>query len=204
MKTALIVGNGEVDYRILKDLPKDTYVICADGGLRHMEGLKVKPDVIIGDMDSVNSDITGENIIKYPVRKDFTDSEIAVDYAIENGFLKIIMLGFTGTRLDHTLANLFLLKKLSDNGINGYIKDFNNTVYFAKKENVILGKAGDIVSIIPVGGDLLGVTTKGLDYPLANETLEFSKSRGVSNVMTENECTITIEEGMALIIKSRD
>ena len=204
MKTALIVGNGEVREEILNDLPKNAYVICADGGIRHMKKLGLKADIIIGDMDSAGSEFLGENIIRYPVRKDFTDGEIAVDYAIEKGFLEVIMVGFTGTRMDHTLTNIFLLKKLSDNGIKAYIKDFYNTIYYAEKENIISGKVGDIISIIPLGGDVLGITTKGLDYPLSSETLEFAKSRGVSNIMTEKTCTITIEKGMALIIKSRD
>ena len=204
MKTALIVGNGEVREEILNDLPKNPYVICADGGIRHMKKLGLKADIIIGDMDSAGSEFLGENIIRYPVRKDFTDGEIAVDYAIEKGFLEVIMVGFTGTRMDHTLTNIFLLKKLSDNGIKAYIKDFNNTIYYAEKENIISGKVGDIISIIPLGGDVSGITTKGLDYPLSSETLEFAKSRGVSNIMTEKTCTITIEKGMALIIKSRD
>lgn len=204
MKTALIVGNGEVNPETLKELPKNPYIICADGGMRHIKKLGLYADIIIGDMDSIDTDISEENAIRYPVRKDFTDSEIAVDYAIEKGFSEVVMVGFTGTRMDHTLTNIFLLKKLSDNGIKAYIKDFYNTIYFAEKENIISGEVGDIISIIPVGGDIFGVTTKGLDYPLSFETLEFSKSRGVSNVMTQKTCTITIEKGMALIIKSRD
>ena len=204
MMIALIVGNGEVSDEIKNELPENTFVICADGGIRHMKKLGLRPDIIIGDMDSADIEIDEEKAIRYPVKKDFTDSEISVDYAINHGFEEIIMLGFTGTRLDHTITNLFLLKKISESGRKGVIIDKHNKIFYAERENVILGKMGDIVSIIPIGEDVSGITTNGLEYPLNNETLEFGKSRGVSNVMTGECCEIMIESGTAMIIKSKD
>lgn len=202
--TALIVGNGEVSEKIKPLLPENAYVICADGGFRHMDKLGLTPDIIIGDMDSVKADLHGEKTIVYPVRKDFTDSEIAVNYAIDNGFSDLVLIGFTGTRMDHTLNNLFLLKGISERGVRAEIIDEHNIIHYAEKENIIRGKKGDIVSIIPIGGDVSGITTEGLDYPLFSETLEFGKGRGVSNVMTGDECRITVKNGSALIIKSKD
>ncbi len=202
--TALIVGNGEVSEKIKPLLPENAYVICADGGFRHMDKLGLTPDIVIGDMDSVKADLHGEKTIVYPVRKDFTDSEIAVNYAIDNGFSDLVLIGFTGTRTDHTLTNLFLLKGISERGARAKIIDEHNIIRYAEKENIIRGKKGDIVSIIPIGGDVSGITTEGLDYPLFSETLEFGKGRGVSNVMTGDECRITVKNGSALIIKSKD
>lgn len=202
--TALIVGNGEVSEKIKPLLPENAYVICADGGFRHMDKLGLTPDIIIGDMDSVKADLHGEKTIVYPVRKDFTDSEIAVNYAINNGFSDLVLIGFTGTRTDHTLTNLFLLKGISERGASAEIIDEHNIIRYAEKENIIRGKKGDIVSIIPIGGDVSGITTEGLDYPLFSETLEFGKGRGVSNVMTGDECRITVKNGSALIIQSKD
>lgn len=202
--TALIVGNGEVSEKIKPLLPENAYVICADGGFRHMDKLGLTPDIVIGDMDSVKADLHGEKTIVYPVRKDFTDSEIAVNYAIDNGFSDLVLIGFTGTRTDHTLTNLFLLKGISEHGARAEIIDEHNIIRYAEKENIIRGKKGDIVSIIPIGGDVSGITTEGLDYPLFSETLEFGKGRGVSNVMTGDECRITVKNGSALIIKSKD
>ena len=202
--TALIVGNGEVSEKIKPLLPENAYVICADGGFRHMDKLGLTPDIVIGDMDSVKADLHGEKTIVYPVRKDFTDSEIAVNYAIDNGFSDLVLIGFTGTRTDHTLTNLFLLKGISERGARAKIIDEHNVIRYAEKENIIRGKKGDIVSIIPIGGDVSGITTEGLDYPLFSETLEFGKGRGVSNVMTGDECRITVKNGSALIIKSKD
>lgn len=202
--TALIVGNGEVSEKIKPLLPENAYVICADGGFRHMDKLGLTPDIVIGDMGSVKADLHGEKTIVYPVRKDFTDSEIAVNYAIDNGFSDLVLIGFTGTRTDHTLTNLFLLKGISERGTRAEIIDEHNVIRYAEKENIIRGKKGDIVSIIPIGGDVSGITTEGLDYPLFSETLEFGKGRGVSNVMTGDECRITVKNGSALIIKSKD
>lgn len=201
---ALIVGNGDVSGKIKPLLPKGAYVICADGGFRHMDKLDLTPDIVIGDMDSVKADISKEKTICYPVRKDFTDSEIAVKYAIDKGFSEIVLVGFTGTRMDHTLTNLFLLKNISEKGVKAELIDEHNVIRYAEKENVIYGKKGDIVSIIPIAGDVSGITTEGLEYPLFEETLEFAKGRGVSNVMTTDSCKITIEKGSALIIKSKD
>ena len=200
----LIIGNGRVTKDLMGKIPRNSYVICADGGAKYLDMLGVSADIIVGDMDSFDGEISTKETIKYPVRKDFTDSEIAVDIAIEKGFKNIVMVGFTGTRLDHTLTNLFLLKRITENSATGVIIDSNNEIYYAKKYNEISGKIGDIVSIIPVGTDMSGITTDGLDYPLFNETLEFGKGRGVSNVMIKEKCSIKIEKGQGLIIKSKD
>ena len=200
---ALIVGNGDVSGEIADKLPKGAYVICADGGYRHMKTLGLRADILIGDMDSVGEETEPDNVLRYPVRKDFTDGEIAVNYALEKGFSEIVMVGFVGTRMDHTLTNIFLLKKIKEQGKSGCVIDAHNEIY-CSADITLDGKKGDIVSIIPVGGNADGVTTEGLEYPLCGETLEFGKGRGVSNVMTGERCRITVENGTALIIKSRD
>lgn len=204
---AVIIGNGDIkDYEYISaKLRKSDYIICADGGYRHAKAMEIKPAVLIGDMDSINSDEKFDgDIINLPVRKDFTDSEVCVKYVLLKDFDDILMLGFTGTRQDHTITNLMLLKQIADNGKKAHIVDEHNEIYYTAQENIIYGKKGDIVSIIPFSGDLVGVSTSGLDYPLDNETLFFGESRGVSNVMTSNKCQITIQSGFGLIIKSRD
>lgn len=203
---AVIIGNGSMyDYEyIAEKLRSDDYIVCADGGYRHAKKLNVRPDVLIGDLDSLgDNDYDGE-VINLPVRKDFTDSEICVKYVVLKDFEEILMLGFTGTRYDHSLTNILLLKQISDAGKSAKIVDENNEILWCEDENIIYGKKGDIVSIIPVGGDLLGVSTGGLEYPLENEDLYFAQSRGVSNVMISNKCTITKRAGSGIIIKARD
>lgn len=203
---AVIIGNGEItDYEyILGKLRSGDYIICADGGYRHAKALGIKPDVLIGDMDSIGDGEYDGEIINLPIRKDFTDSEVCVKYILLKDFDDILMLGFTGTRQDHTITNLMLLKQIAESGKKAHIIDEHNEIYFTEDETVIYGKKGDIISIIPFGGNLLGVTTNGLDYPLIDEDLIFGQSRGVSNIMTSNRCQISVKGGFGLIIKARD
>lgn len=203
---AVIIGNGVInDYNYIgKKIRKNDYVICADGGYRHAKALGIRPEVVIGDMDSIGEcDYDGE-VINLPIRKDFTDSEVCVKYILLKDFDEILMLGFTGTRIDHSVNNIFLLKQIYDAGKKGKIVDEHNEIIFAERENVIYGEKGDIVSIIPVGQNMCGITTNGLDYPLDNENLIFGESKGISNVMTSGKCTISIASGTGLIVKTKD
>ncbi|MCX7715007.1 MAG: thiamine diphosphokinase [Clostridia bacterium] len=202
---AVIIGNGamhdECFYRSV--LRESDYIICADGGYDRALKLGITPNILVGDLDSVchEPDIP---VIKYPVKKDMTDGEIAVRYAVEHDFEEILMIGFTGNRLDHTISNLFFLKLICESGKKGMLLDERNEIYFLKDEITVCGSEGDIVSIVPIGCDVEGVCTEGLEYPLCNETLHFSSSRGISNVMLTKMCKITAKSGTALVIKSRD
>lgn len=203
---AVIIGNGVIDNydKIKTKLRQDDYIVCADGGYKHAKLLGVKPAVVVGDMDSIgDNDYDGE-IINLPIRKDFTDSEVCIKYILLKHFEEVMMLGFTGKRQDHSLANIFLLNQFADTETDAYIVDEHNEIRFAKNENIIYGRKGNIVSIIPVTGDLTGVSTEGLDYPLNNETLVFGETRGVSNIMKADKCKITITSGQGLIIKASD
>lgn len=201
---AVLIANGTFsDYERLKGYiePEDV-IICADGGYDHARKLSVMPDVVIGDMDSVKSaSIEAEEVV-YPAKKDLTDSEIVVEYALRKGYRDLLLLGFIGTRMDHTLTNLFMLSKFPD--ANMLMVDEHNEIRLARKENIIAGKKGDLVSVIPLKGQLSGVTVENLEYPLHRETLYFGEGRGVSNVMTGDCCRITIDSGLGLIIKSSD
>ena len=189
---AIIIGNGSIkNYNLIKSkLRDDDYIICADGGYKHTKLLGVRPEVLIGDMDSIEENDYNGEVINLPIRKDFTDSEVCTKFILLKDFDEIMMLGFLGTRQDHSITNISLLKQFDDASKKAYIIDENNEIYLAKKENTIYGKKGDIVSIIPFGQNLLGVSTTGLDYSLEDETLVFGESRGVSNIMTTNKLCI--------------
>lgn len=203
---AVIIGNGEIkDYEsIRKKIRSGDYILCADGGYIHAKKMNIKPDVVIGDMDSIGENDYDGDIINLPIRKDFTDSEVCIKYVLLKDIEEILMLGFTGTRQDHTITNLLLLKQIADAGKKAHIIDEHNEIYYAAGENTIYGKKGDLVSIVPLGGDMIGVTTEGLDYPLDDENLIFGESRGVSNVMKSNKCRILVKSGFGLIIKAHD
>ncbi len=194
---AVIIGNGDIcNYEYIKSrlLPED-FFICADGGLKHTKLLGIAPKIALGDFDSSNpsDDI---NTMKFPVDKDMTDSELAILYAIENGFDEILLLAMSGRRLDHTLTNILMLFKCD----NISMLDDNNEIYPLRKHIKIMGKKGKTMSIIPVFSDLQGVSTIGVKYPLFDETLYFSKSRGNSNIIIDDTCEISVREGMGIVI----
>ena len=185
-------------------------VIAADGGAVHLHAISVCPDLIIGDMDSIDnaSDryFASRHITRmtHPKKKDQTDTELCLDYAIEQGASEIVMTGVTGNRLDHTLANIFLLRRLLDLGIKGRILDAHNEICLATSDIRIPGKPGDLLSIIPVTEQVTGLTLEGLAYPLTDKTLALGAALGVSNVFTCETAVIRLTSGMILITKSRD
>lgn len=194
---AVIFGNGSItDYgRVKALLNDDDYIICADGGLRHTAVLGIRPDVAIGDFDSSEKDDSVKTYV-YPSRKDFTDGELAIDYAIENGYEDILMFAMTGSRIDHTLTDILLLSKCR----GARIIDDKNEIRILNGKLELNGYNGKTLSIIPVYGELCGITATGVEYPMDNDTLFFGESRGNSNVINEDVCTITAKRGIAVIV----
>lgn len=194
---AVIIGNGDIsDYDYIRSKINDCdYIICADGGLRHLKDLKITANLAIGDFDSseLRDDI---DCITYPRDKDFTDGEIALDYAMEKGFDEIVMVGMTSARLDHTITNILLASRDS----KVWVIDDTNEICSVTEKLVIKGKKGKTLSIIPVFGNLTGVTLKGFKYELVNEILFFGSSRGNSNVITDDICEIIIKDGTGIVI----
>ncbi len=200
---ALIIGSGNFTKRVFSLLGDEFFAICADGGYDYAKKHNITPDIVIGDMDSVKEKITGKTLI-FPKEKNETDSEIAINYAIENGYTELILTGFTGSRLDHTLNNIFLLKTTYEKGAKAVIIDDDNEIYYLDGKLTLNGNKGEFFSIIPFEGDVFGVTVENVKYPLKNETLHFGESRGISNEFLGEKCTITIQEGKAIVIKSKD
>lgn len=196
---AVIIGNGNIkSYDFIKSrISNSDLIICADGGYNHARNMDIMPDVLIGDLDSASGYDDVKNRLEYPVRKDFTDGELAVMYANEHGCDEIVLAGMTGNRLDHTIADIMLLAHCK----KGVLIDDNNEIYLLRDKLIIEGYRGQTLSIVPITGDAEGVSTSGLEYPLNAETLHFASTRGISNVMTAEKCEITIEKGLALVIK---
>lgn len=197
---AVIIGNGMVrSYEKLKKyIRTDDCIICADGGINHAAKLNIIPDILIGDFDSSDPSLLPKKIrrIEYPSRKDFTDGELCVKYAAEHGYDEVLLLAMTGTRADHTLNNMLMLSQCE----RGMLADEYNEIYYLKNKIRIENKKGMTLSLIPVKGDLTGITTNGLEYPLNNETLYFGESRGNSNVIISDCCEITVSGGEGLVI----
>lgn len=202
MRVIIIAGGSfEPCFEIL---PED-FVICADSGFDSALKYGIHTNLLVGDMDSLKSDACSmKDKIVFPVRKDYTDSEIAVKHALSMNPDEIILLGAVGTRLDHSVGNIFLLKQISDAGIKGCIADRHNRVYYYRDSFEIKDSCGATVSLIPVTPAIEGITTYGLDYPLNGETLRFGATRGLSNVVTESSAGYISKRGEGLLIIASD
>lgn len=207
--TAAIICNGCItDYEFYARLIEGcSLVICADGGAYHARRMGIKPHVILGDFDSCSREFAegfpGVKIVEYPSEKDETDTELAVEYALSSGEKHLMLLGATGTRLDHTIANLGLLLVIARRGGTGEIINEHNRAFLITDKAVVKGK-GTQVSLLPYCGDVKGVTLKGFKYPLTNFTLEMGSTRGISNVLEEETGEISIREGTLLAVLARD
>jgi len=208
----IIVASGNLVFsqKIKRLINKADLIIAADGGATHLKGMNLFPDFIIGDMDSIHPETleffknNHTPFIHHPSRKDSTDTDLCVDFALQKGATNITLIGVTGHRLDHTLANIFLLKKLADKGIKSRILDANNEIYLVTDHLRLKGNKGDLLSAIPLSDKITGLTLKGLEYPLENASIPMGSSLGLSNYFSQPDVTITIATGMLLVTKSRD
>jgi thiamine pyrophosphokinase len=142
-------------------------------------------------------------VIRYPVDKDETDLELALEFALGEGAGEILILAPFGGRLDQILGNLSLLNRKDLRGIQVRMDDGRDELTLIHSKATILGAAGDIISLIPLGGEAVGVTTRGLQFPLENETLYPQKTRGISNRMTGVSAVVSLETGALICIHTR-
>ena len=208
----IIIANGTLGYdsKTRGVLKKADLIIAADGGARHLKNMNIQPHAIIGDLDSIPWDtkVFFEKhqipLLIHPSRKNNTYTDLCLDFALEKGATQIIFKGVTGKRLDHTLANIFLLRRLSDLGIEARIMDANNEIYLVTDKLEIQGKPGDYLSVIPVSGQVSGLFLRGVEFPLENASLSMGSSLGISNCFKDTTAFISITKGVLLVTKSRD
>jgi thiamine pyrophosphokinase len=209
---AVIFANGELrePEAALAALEPDDRLIAADGGMRHLRALGLTPAWIIGDLDSLPAtdlerlESGGIEVLRFPERKDQTDLELAMQHAVKLGADEIVVFGAFGARWDHTLANLLLSLHPGMLGVQCRFVDGGQRVFPARGLTHIEGTPGDVVSLIPVGGDALGVTTSGLEYPLHDGRLSLGSTLGVSNVLVRPPATLEVRQGQLLVIVSHD
>lgn len=212
MSRAVIFANGSLpDPEPARALLRaDDVLLAADGGSRHARALGLNPAVIVGDLDSLDPSFrplidSGQvEVILYPGDKDETDLELALDYAVEHNIREILIVGALGGRLDQTLGNLALLAapRLAEFALR--CDDGLEEVFFVRNQSRVRGAAQDIVSLIPWGGQVSGVSTAGLRWPLRAETLYPEKTRGISNELLGESATISIESGLLLVVHRRN
>ena len=185
-------------------------VVAADGGARHASALGRRIDRWVGDGDSIAPDdldrlaADGVRIDRAPVDKDETDAELALLAAIEADPPRITILGaLGGTRLDHELGNVWLLAHPALDGRDVRLLGAGSRIRLAGPGRLDLpGRVGDLVSLLPFGGDVLGIATDGLRYPLRDEPLRIGPSRGLSNVRETPEAGINVGSGRLLVVET--
>ncbi len=212
MHRIIILANGELpsltQARALLRL--NDYIICADGGTRHALALGIKPNLIIGDMDSTDKETLkkfqddGVEIELFPRDKNETDLELAIAKAVELNPNEIIIVAALGGRMDQTLANIALLASSLHASRNVRIDDGVEEIFFVTNQAQVKGRSGDIVSLIPWGNLVHGVLTQNLKWQLNSETLHPDKTRGISNEMLSESASIKIESGLLLIVHRRN
>ena len=207
----MIFANGELpDASIArKMIREDDLLIAADAGAKHILAIGLLPSKVIGDFDSLTPDdllkleSTGAELIRYPADKDKTDLELAIDLAMEAGSANILVMAALGGRLDMTLSNISLLTRPDLVEIDIRLDDGLQEVVFCRSNLLIAGNPGDQVSLIPWGGTVEGVVSRGLHWPLNNESLEPSTTRSISNEMMETSAEISIQDGLLLCVHQR-
>jgi len=208
MRAVIISGGTITDYEYIKsqiDRNGSVSIICADSGYRHAFKMGLVPCVVVGDFDSVAETEIPDDVpcIRHPSKKDLTDTEIAVEYAREQGFRDFLLLGATGSRMDHTLANILLLKSFVNNGENAVVLDEHNKIMLTDSKLQFSEAPGSFVSLIPLT-DCYGVTTENLEYPLENATMTVGKGLGVSNIMAKHDASVSVKDGLLLVIVAKD
>jgi thiamine pyrophosphokinase len=217
---AIVLADGEVASRAALDeawpgwLDPDPYVIAADGGARHAGALGLRIDLWVGDGDSLGDDgiarlvAEGVPVDRAPFDKDESDTELAIDAALERAPRAITIVGaLGGPRVDHAMANLGLLGLPELHGIDVRLVAADARVRLLDATRGVMrvelsGREGDLVSLLPVGGDASGVSTGGLAYPLGGETLRVGRTRGLSNRRTSATATVQLVDGRLLIIET--
>lgn len=182
-------------------------IIAADSGAATALQYGYNPAIVVGDFDSLDELVLqklserGSQVRRVAVEKNETDTELAVQAAIEQGATSITLLGVIGgVRFDHTIANILLLAGFE--AVDMRIVDGPSTGWIVRGpgSSAIDGQAGDLLSLLPLTRDVTGIRTMGLYYALHGETLYFGKPRGMSNVLTQEHAEVSIERGLLLVI----
>lgn len=215
MKKILIVSGGDINKKDFIEAFKENKfdeIIASDKGLEILDEYNINPTHIIGDFDSINKKILNKYIknkeiivTKLNPEKDYTDTHMAIKLAIELNSTDITIFGAIGTRIDHTIANIHILKDALEKNVDcriinnkNEIRLINKKIFLKKDENY------KYISLIPLTSTVEGITLKGFKYPLSNATLEVGHSIGVSNEQIEETLEIDLKEGILILIKSKD
>jgi len=235
MNKTLIITGGEINEQFLANEVKQNYetIIAADRGLETALKLNIHINHIIGDFDSLGTGLRdhigdgvatsnwgqtsrnkkvpkcpvpfGTQIHKLNPEKDYTDTHMALKLAIELGSTDITIIGWNGTRMDHVLGNIHIMKEALENNASCKLVNATNEIKLINKKTIIKEeKKYKYISLIPMTTNVTGITLTGLKYPLQDATLKIGESIGISNEIIDKEASIDIKKGILILIKSKD
>lgn len=209
MKGLIISGGNKVKRETLFENIEDRYIVVADGGIKNLVGTDIIPDEVLGDFDSIDEEgksfIEKNNIKieKYPSRKDFTDTELCLEVLLKKGADDIVILGATGTRLDHMFSSMFLLERLKKENVAGkFIDDYNGVSFISNEIVEVKKNKYKYLSIVPVSKEVC-LTLKGTEYEVENLKFNRFTTIAVSNEVKDEVAKIEID-GEGFLILSRD
>jgi thiamine pyrophosphokinase len=206
MDTILIFAGGDLpDPDLAGDLPSADLIVAADSGYDVALHLGFRVDVLVGDMDSISDVPIPDHVIveRHPVDKDQTDLDLALEVATREDPARVVIVAGTGGRFDHELSTSGLLCSERWAGIDeiDWVSS-RGWAHVLRRRRILHGDVGAMVSLIPIGGAAMGVTTNGLKWELSGDDLEPGSTRGVSNVMRAPVADIKLESGCLLVVFS--
>lgn len=199
----VVAGGDPPEPRLLGELANPQLVVAADSGADIAAGLGLRVDVVVGDFDSVTpaGAAAAREQRRFPTDKDATDLALALAEARDRGAGSLSVVGGSGGRLDHLLANVAVLAGDALAPVRVDALMGSARLWVVRRRETIRGTVGDLVTLLAHGGPATGVRTTGLRWALAGETLEAGSSRGVSNVFAAPEATVSLESGVILAIR---
>jgi thiamine pyrophosphokinase len=223
VRHAIVVADGDVPPRAALDAAWPgwdagvTDILAADGGFARAGAMGLVPDLLVGDMDSLApgllaaAEASGTPVLRASADKDESDTELALLEAVRRGATRVTLLGaLGGPRLDHALANVWLMAHPGLAGVDVILLDGRSRAVLisapgpagAPVRRLLPGPPGAVLSLLPLGGDASGITTEGLRYPLCDEPLITGPARGLSNVRVGQEAVVTVRRGRLLVVES--
>ena len=205
MKSCTVISAGDIGQRdkLLNYIDDNRYIICADGGYDNAVRIGAVPQLVVGDMDSITASSFACEIIKAQPEKDDTDTILAIKTAIARGYDDIVILGGLGGRLDHVYANLQTLLYCEERGVNALLVGSRDMAFAVKERTAEVPRAeSKYISVFAADSVCLGVTLRGVKYPLTEATVTKDFPIGVSNEFAAETAKITVKKGMLLVIIS--
>lgn len=211
MKNIAIVMNGVLFEDFIREIKAHEVIIGVDRAAYWLIQHGVIPSVAIGDFDSVNKEELKvirkkvPMVQSFPSEKDFTDTELALRYALRQKPKSIVMYGGSGTRLDHVLGTIHLLERCLRLGIFTVFRDRTNEIVVIGRGRTILKKRAGYryVSLVPITQSIQ-VTLSNFKYEIKNTIIRRGQTIGISNEFIGGQGEITLSHGRALVIQSRD